>query len=330
MTTAIVGGPVTWEGEIGSDGYRNYTVVHRVVGDDTPGFADGPANVLQTPGLPTPGSDWFFDGDLDIWAWHTGEKRAIPELDDGDRNRFWRVESKFSNKPPDRQRCMDTQIEDPLLEPPRVSGSFTKYVEEATYDRNGDPILNSAHEVIRGPAVEFDANRPQIRIEMNVPTFTTVQLAYSMIDTVNITGLWGFNPRCIKLSNAPWEKKYYGTCNVYYTITLEFDVRAIETFDKDVLDEGTKVLNGRWDESSGAWVLVNIGGAAPDPENPQHFCRFQDRNGNMSRVILDGAGLPAEVDIGTGSGTFASDAGSLHIEKYGQSDFLLLGVPLTF
>jgi hypothetical protein len=42
------------------------------------------------------------------------------------------------------------------------------------------------------------------------------------------------------------------------------------------------------------WVLDTIGGALPDPANPQHFDRYKDRNGENTKVILNGAGIPAD------------------------------------
>jgi hypothetical protein len=78
-----------------------------------------------------------------------------------------------------------------------------------------------------------------------------------MIDTVNMFPLWGLPPRCIKLSNAPWEKKFWGLCEQYYTLTLEFELRS-DTFDKDLNDIGTKVLNGHWNPLLGKGCTLNL------------------------------------------------------------------------
>jgi hypothetical protein len=60
-----------------------------------------------------------------------------------------------------------------------------------------------------------------------------------------------------------------------------------------VLDEGTKALNGKWNYSTGVWDLLPVRpGVNPDPQNPSHFIRFKDRNGENAKVILDGEGRP--------------------------------------
>lgn len=334
---ATVGGVKTWTCTRDSEGHRTYKQKVRVYTNDP---YDGPAVVLQAPNLSQPGDIWLFGNDIDVWAFCLPDATVTPMVDN-EINREWEVEHTFTTKPPDdkQQRCNQTQVEDPLLEPPKVSGSFQKYTEEATVDRHGDPIVTSSFEMLRGPNVEFDKNRPSVHIEMNVASFDTVALAYSMIDTVNDATLWGFPKRCVKLTNAPWSRKFYGQCNVYYTLTLEFDTRqdvsqvdgATLGFDREVLDEGNKVLSGKWDATTGRWTDVLISGATPDYNNPTHFVKFQDRNGNFTKVLHDYSGRPAEALYGAavGSGS-TNEINYIKIEKYNESNFLLLGIPTQF
>ena len=112
---------------------------------------------------------------------------------------------------------------------------------------------------------------------------------------------------------------------------LEFDVRY-DTFDRDLQDEGTKVLNGHWDKTTGNWVLTPIArsGATlimPNYLNPQHYIRFQDRLGNITRVTLNGFGQPAGIALGTG--THTTPPGSIHVEKYDGANLFLLGIPVS-
>jgi len=311
------------------EGHRTYKAIFGVWTDD-PG--DGPLTVLATPGLPTVGSTWSFFNDNDPWAFCTPDARVEPRVEN-EKGKYWTVEFTFTTKP--LRICSNDQIEDPLLIPPKVSGSYVKYTKEAVFDRHGEPIENSAHEMFRGQQVEFDANRPNVKIQMNVANLD-LGLITSMVDTVNDSPLWGLPKRCIKLSNVSWERKYYGTCYKYYTVTYEFDINY-NTFDRYLLDEGTKVLNGHWDEQTGAWVLDPVGESYggtpiwPDPDNPAHFIRYKDRRGENARVILNGAGLPAESTVvtGTGQGTGqeTGSAGKIKVEYYKESNFLLLGIP---
>lgn len=303
MRIAGTGGQISWSGSRDSMGFREFKVKYRV---DTENTLLGPAAVLQCPGLPTPGSIWNIDSDIDIYAWCRWDCSVQQDQPkEGDPSTFWTIEFTFSTKPPETGNCHSQSPTDPLLEPQKISGSCIKYVEEATLDRHGVQIVNSAHEQIRGPQVEFDNNRPQIVIEQNVAVLD-LGLCQSMVDTLNDDYLWGAPPRCIKLSDFKWERKFNGLCYVYYTRTFTFDIwikvdqisgQYTTGFDRDALDEGTKVLNGHWDKTTGAWTLDNIGGSAPSYQNPAHFVRYKDRNDENSKTILDGAGQPLSAKI---------------------------------
>lgn len=288
MAAEVIGGPRTWSMKRDAEGYRTYKIAHLVLADET----DGPNTVINATGLPQPQDIWSFEDDVDVWAWvRPNADVTIHEEIEGQPSRIWRVEQIASNKPLDdaQQKCNDRQVENPLLEPQRVSGNYVKYLKEITHDLNG-PIRTSSHELVRGPQVEFDHNRPSIRIQQNVPSLQPA-LVDSMVDTVNAYPLWGFNPRHVKLSNFSWRERWWGQCFKYYERTFDFDIRR-DGFDRILLDEGTKVLNGHWDDATGNWTLDDIGGAAPDPSNPAHFIRFTDRQANPARVILDGKGQP--------------------------------------
>lgn len=303
------------------EGHREYKVQHLVEADPT----DGPANVLQTPGLPLPGSLWIVDNDVDIWAWcrFNTDVRLHPDYREGEKAKWWIVEQTFGTKPPPLQRCQDQQFDDPLLEPPKISGEFVKRSEETVRDRFGAPVINSAWEQLRGPQIEFDVSSPAVRIEQNVARLG-LELFGPMVNTVNAFPLWGLPRRCIKLSNVSWERKYYGQCYPYYTRTLEFEINVtsdengllVSGFDRELLDEGTKALNGHWDDASGNWVIDNIGGSAPSRFNPSHFIRVKDRQGENMRVVLDGLGKPINkkvmgtiTDVSQGTPMIVTSAG---------------------
>lgn len=313
MATQLLG-PTEWSMSRDDDGNREYKITHLIKCDPT----DGPYNALQTIGLPQPGDPWNFDGDSDPWATCKQNATVTPKKTE-EPNLFFTITQTFSTKA-DEKRCKDQQIEEPLLEPQKVSGAGNTYQEEGTYDRNGEPIASSSHELFKGPQNEWDANRPSVKIEQNVADLE-LALCTSMQDTLNDSTLWGVPARCIKLSKFSWERKFYGACYVYYTRVFEFDIR-FEGFDRDLLDEGTKALNGRWN-ANGDWELVPINGSLPNPDNPAHFQRFKDRNGENCTVVLNGLGNPATDDPG-------NTPGIIHVEKYGESNFLTLGIPTSF
>ncbi len=320
-----------WSGSRNSEGHREFKVTHIVKA----AILDGPKVVMEAAGLPLTGSIWNYDNDLDSWAFCLPTiKVSIHEEREGDANRYWLVENTFSTKPTDR--CQDESIEDPLLEPMRISGNFVKYTQEITKQRanhsdpalRSQPIKSSSHEMIRGPQVEFDFNRAVVQIGQNVASLGLEEFA-EMIDTLNDATLWGLSARKIKLSNVTWQRKVNGVCDFYYTRDFDFDI-DFKTFDRDVRDEGTKALNGHWPEGDCAedgWVLENVCGEIPDKDNPAHFSRYKDRHGENARVILDGEGQPAtsfEAD-GTGDGV----AAEIEVEHYEESNFLLLGIPTS-
>lgn len=296
----LLNGPRTWELSRDDDGHREYKITFRVLMDSP---LQGPATALQAPGLPVFGTYWIIDDESDLWAWCRWSADVKPVWEN-EPNLYFDCTFTFSTKPPDEKdrACKETEVEDPLLEPPKINGSFVVYQEEATHDRFGSALVNSAFERLRGPQVEFDGNRPQVKIDMNVAILDLALLA-TLANSVNAMPLWGMPPRCVKLSEIEWERKYYGQCYVYYTIHLTFDMRY-DTFDRDLLDEATKVLNGQWNVQTGGWDLVNIDGEKPDNTNPQHFIKFIDRLGNPMKGILNGAGIPAGVPrTGTSSVT---------------------------
>jgi len=318
----------TWNGERNDEGHRTFYMEHLVEVTDPKN--DGPLTVMNCPGLPAIGAVFNFGNDTDLWAFCWPTRKVTPfEQKSGEIVQYWLATSMFSTKPIPSKRCQDTSIEDPLLEPMKISGSFVKTTEEAVYDRYGNLLKNSAHERFKGPLVEFDVSRPTVRIEQNVASLDLGTVA-SMVDCVNDAPLWGLPARCIKLSAPEFTRELYGVCNFYYKRIFNFDIRY-DTFDRFIPDIGTKVLNGHWStDRSGRWVLDNINGAAPNPNNPQHFNRYKDRNGETSIVVLNGAGLPADSYVGTGTDTDPTGPGYVYsVEKYNEANFLLLNIPTS-
>lgn len=296
-------GRINWTLKRDRVGHRDYNLKMLVETDD---YADGPAVVYFAAGLPAIGAPWVFGNDNDPDAFCSPETTITPVVD-REKCYYWIVDIPFTTRP--LNRCQSTSVGLPILEPMEVSGSFVKYVKQATQRRDGTLILSSSHELIAG--IERDANRPSVVIKQNVaslglPTFT------AMIDTLNDAALWGLAARKIKLSNAPWQRRYYGTCTYYYTRTFEFDIR-FEGFDiDDAVDKGFKEFD----------FLLNT----DTPSNRANPAKY--------RTITDGRGNPTPVAVpldGNGSRltNMASPVYVPTIEFYEQSNFLTLGIPTS-
>lgn len=308
---ASLGGIKRWSGRIDSTGHRIYTLVVRIFTSD---INDGPYTVMNTPGLPQVGDLWHFGNDVDSWVWCTPKCSATPMANE-ESNTEWELEMEFSNLP--MNRCFFDPISDPTDEPPKASGSFVTYTRQALYDMNGDALINSAYQFIKEffpQEVEKDEARPTVTIEQNIatlPLMTYVQ----MIHTLNDDYLWGLPARSIKLSRITWSRKLYGICTYYYTQGLDFDIRIPDPndpyatgaggFDRVVPDRGSKVLY------PGGTV-----GNFPD------YKYFYDPTTNDKDIInLNGRGQQALNQSQLYYNT---------IKLYAESNFLLLGVPITF
>lgn len=320
MVATIVGFRTTG-GEVDDEGYRTYHLTSLIESNDA---SDGPFTVMNTPGLALPGTQWTFGNDFDPWAFCYPTMRVtIHDEREGDPNYYWAVEQTFSNKP--LKRCQESKIEDPLLEPMKISGSWVKKQREATVDRFGNRILSSSFEQIRGNVVEFDECIDTVLIEQNVPmlglpTFSGIK------NYVNDRVLWGMAPRTIKFSNVQWERQLFGTCSYYYTRKLEFEIDA-KTWDRDVPDEGDKVIDGFWFvNSSGDWeyqpkyIDAIESDATISHLDPRNFIRAKDPHDQPFHVQLNGKGAPLK---------FGETPAKIHVEKYFQTNLLILGIPTT-
>jgi len=301
---AVATGRIAWKLTRDEEGYRHYDLTTRVVTNNT---LDGPFQVMNAAGLPTVGSPWSFGNDFDAWSYCWPTMEVTPDIEE-EPNYYWKVTQRFSNKP--FARCQDQQIENPLMEPPRISGTFVKRTKMIEADRNDKAIKSSSHEVIHG--IEKDASTPTVTIEINLGTIDLDNLT-AIIDTVNDATLWGFPKRCIKLSNLTWVRNVYGVCGYYYTLRFDFDIDT-ETFDeKKVLDRGLKKFD------TARWGNVGTGDAAR--EDPEKFIMIRDKNGEKvtEPMLLDGYGnVLTDIDNPVYIPT---------VEKYDEANFLGFGIP---
>lgn len=354
MAAAIVSedgspAPLSWTLSEDQEGHRDYKIRFRVAvyveDPDDRSLNEGPQVAKTAPGLPQPGDIWNFDGEYDQWAFCLPTCEVKGQIDD-EPCQFFILEYTFTTKGMPRRQVavagdpftagQPYPVGNPLLEPAKISIDYVKYVQRATYDLGGRAITNSAFETIQGKENEWDFNRPQVTVEFNsaVPpigdTGTDVKGLDSFIDHVNSVALWGVPARCVKLSSMPKpERLYYFSNTPYWKVKLVFDIRYPEPplpqdgsqgggFDKFLLDEGHKALNGQWGSlpGSGATVTitvtggsisgtptVTVGGSGYPPSSTFNLS-INGGSGGILQVTSNGGGVVVQVSqiLAAGSG----------------------------
>jgi hypothetical protein len=350
----VLGGPVTWNCSRDDEGFRTYKVTWRVKAEVT----ESPVAVMLASGLPSIGTALYIIGftGIDYGVWCRPEMSVrIDQEKTGDPAQYYLVECTYSNnwKSGKSQRCQNTSIDDPLLEPMKISGSFSKGQYLARYDKDKLRLVTSANETLYGPDCTFDYAKPTVHIEQNVGSLGLSTFA-GMVNTVNDRPLWGVPTRCVKLVHASWDRKVYGQCNFFYTRAFEFEIDCYNKdtngnligFDKEISDSGEKMLRGEWQTHE---KLAN-GSPNPDYGAYKILCstkattssnlstisegdlvRVKDMNGEYSRMLLDGKGRPANARlIDAGGDSVAGPNATKVLQYYQESNFLMLGIPVSF
>jgi hypothetical protein len=288
-------GRLWWEVARDNDGHRDYKI-HWLVRAATGTI--GPAQILGATGLPAVGASWAYGGDNDVWARCVPEAAAKPVLR-GEPGLYWVVEQSFTTRP--LRRCQTATIEDPLLEPPEIGGTFTKRTEEATKNYDDTLIQNSAKEQIKGALAEREVGAPTIQITQNVAAIN-LALTSQYMDGINNATLYGIGLHKVRFANYTWARKLYGVCGYYYRETFQLEVDDRTWWPKG-LDEGTRYL-------------------APggDPDKPEDYLVYKDKKGEATTILLDGAG---------GIAATIAAVGEVHVKHYTPRNLLLLGIPPT-
>lgn len=288
---AAVARPIQSEISWDPEQHRQYTSTYMVLTDDK---NDGPITAIQASGIPAYRSPYAFGNDTDPWAFCSSIQARLTKVEDTARQ--WTVTVTHSTRP--AERCADFQIDNPLDEPFKISGSFAQFTRPATVDRNGLSITNSVQEPFV-PAIEIDDSRKVLVIEKNLPTIDLDDWA-DYADTVNSGTLWGLSSRKIKLNQWRFTVLYYGVCNYYVNNVWEFHINK-DKWNHKVIDAGFRHLDG---------------GAAPNyktimdtVDQPRHQPTPLDGSGNI--LDLTG-GLPPY---------------TFNFEIYREKDFTAIGLP---
>jgi hypothetical protein len=280
---------------------------------------------------------------------------AIHQPREGDPNEYWTVEQTFGTKL-NSKRCQDVPIEDPLLEPMKISGSFVCDRRPAMVDKDGNAIVTSGRELIVGESREFDFDNATVCIEMNAINLGLSTFS-QMINKVNASPLWGLPARCVKLNNVTWDRKVWSSCCFYYTRKFDFAIDYSTTddegnligFDHWVADQGNRCISGVWvpnihdGDSKPGFVITapatSIGAGDIMTLGEEYFNIYKGPppGSEIMPVSLDGEGRPAGAPLytyssGTKTYTSAGTAGPpafKRLQYYREANFLSLGIPTS-
>ncbi len=277
------------------EGHRNYTVRFKVRTTD---ILDGPSQAMVSAGLFDVGDTWDGGGlwanDTDDWAFCSPYLKVEPALQ-GEPCDVWYVEQKFTTNP--RTRCYESPIEDPLLEPAEISGSFVKITKQAQRDRFGRILLSSARTPIFSSALERDYTNASVKISFNTATLD-LDTWTALSDHTNDATLWGLGVNKVKFSHMSWERLFYAICTKYYKVSFDFEINFA-----GFIAYYPDISHLAWDAGIGGFNVV------------------KDLEGNnLKSVALDGSGN--RLPDGSPPYVFASE-----IHDYG--DLTLLGIPAT-
>lgn len=223
MSANAVTAPYSWVKESTEEGDEIYTLGWKV---ETTNVNDGPDVAWTAAGLPYPGASMSYGGTVNPWAFFQGKGTAKLLKQEASR-KLWDMTTVFSTRP--IKRCSESKTSDPLLEPHRVSGSFSQVMEEALKDNSGNIIENSVKQRFTGPQMQRPKSYPTVELEMNVSWINLAWMA-EYADSVNNNVQWGQPVRTIKCTVGPWEQVLYGSCYHYFVVRFTFELRY-ETWD---------------------------------------------------------------------------------------------------
>ncbi|GIW60118.1 MAG: hypothetical protein KatS3mg087_1184 [Patescibacteria group bacterium] len=300
MAIKSVRGPVKIEASRDDEGHRSYSVWFKVEVDNASGI-DDPSILIDAPGLPQVGDPYAFSWAVgsDPAALCTFETDVEAFEQESDKPIYYLVKKVFSTKP--RRRCSDESIQNPLLEPPQISGSTVSKRKTILIDRDGLPYISSSGELLVGSDTEIDDDDWEINISFNTASLF-LGIVNSLRQHVNDAPLWGLPAETIKFSRYSFERLVYGTCFVYYRHNMTFQIR--DSWAHKLQDRATmKLLDGG------------------DPTNPDHWVRAKDKTGeNLPMLALDINGKPI---VNTATQT----PRVIVRNPYPKGNLLLLGIP---
>ena len=317
-------------------GHRTYSATYKVRHNED----DGPYTVLNATGLPAIGDYWVHDRGLETDTYARRNPYAkIKAVVSSEKTDISHVEVKFTTKP--FKRCQDVQIGNPLLEPAKLSGTFSEQMQKAIFDRHWNAIRSSAMTPYED--IEQETSFPTVEVSVNVAS-SPVALITSKLHYLNDSTMWGLPAGCIKFSSASWERLYYGVCSYYYNLKMGFKIRfpyTVPTASKirrrkkdtdtdsdgditydEIVVPGNVIVPGwvvaRVDSSNGR---IKMPGGSGNTQAHTGFAKDAQAD-NMPFIFLDGQGNEAVKDV-NGNIPFVVNIWEL----YSYTNLLTLPIP---
>jgi len=235
-------------GGVDAEGTHTYTNVYIVLTDDKDDGADTARGAGAVAlGLPDYNDSWAWGNDSNSNALAKTRSADIASLDEtSPYYRKWKVTIGYTTAGQSRDPAggggsgsgSEEGIQDPLLEPWKLSGSYIQTTRRTSVDKNGANVTNSADEPIL-----FDVPSGYDSLIMNGNTATiSLTTRAANVTKSNSTAMWGLAVRQVYLNQWSWDIAYRGT-TPYFVNRLEWWIaRPIS---------GTPTNDGLWNE----WVV---------------------------------------------------------------------------
>lgn len=232
-------------GGIDSSFNRTYTATLQVIADK----GDGPLTVLNAPGIPRWGSYYQYGNEFDLWSFSRDYKPTPKEhikYDPGDGGGTremvkWHVQVTYTTSP--AQRSSNDSRQNPLFEPPKISGSFLGGTKEAIRNKDGALIVNTAGEIYDpSPTVADDIDT--LLISFNTAYISLLQRANAR-GKVNSASIWGLDERMALLYRWDYEILYAGSMP-FVSHRFEFHINYTQTPSTNVCLGSSYAGNRGW------------------------------------------------------------------------------------
>lgn len=275
-----------WSGRDGDadEQHRRYTSCWRI---RTTSPLDGPMTVGNAAGLPKRYEGYVFGNDSDPSALCVG----LSPKQDQDDARTWIVTAKYSTDYMTGQEGGDSpQDQNPLNWSTVWSVDFEEFTRATTKDKDGQPIVNSAGQLIAG--IEREDSYLVLVAQKNL-----ADLDFNFVadynNSTNSAGYKGFGPRELKLKIRVGELAVHNGFK-YYPHTFRFTIKE-DKWDIDPVDRGTAVkdASGRLVVARDAFEQplqeVNLDGAGKLLAAGQPLKYVSDFTGQSTRLLKERA-----------------------------------------